>query len=119
MYCAKCGKEQPDGQNFCPSCGTNNSGSQVNNQQQYVNYAPPPTPMLAILGLVFAFVMPIAGLILSILGLKQAKRENGNGHGLALAGLIVSIVYYVLAILVIIFYIMLILFAISVAWWTY
>lgn len=44
----------------------------------------------AILGLVLGFVFWPAGVILSILGIRRANNENGNGKGLAIAGLIVS-----------------------------
>jgi Domain of unknown function (DUF4190) len=53
---------------------------------------PPRTDVLAILGLVFAFVVPVVGLVLSILGLRRTRRDGTAGHGLALAGLIISIV---------------------------
>ena len=55
---------------------------------------------MAILGFIFAFIFPIVGLILSIMGLK--KRQY---HGLAVAGVvisIISIIIYVIAVIVII-----------------
>ena len=48
--------------------------------------------IFALLGFIFAFVFPLAGLVLSIIGLNKT-RGGGNGHGLALAGLIISIVF--------------------------
>lgn len=45
----------------------------------------------ALLGFIFAFLVPVAGLVLSIIGLHQT-RGGQRGHGLALAGLIISIV---------------------------
>ncbi len=53
--------------------------------------APRRTPTLAILGLVFAFLAPLVGLVLSIVALVRAKTD-GNGRGLAIAGLVTSIV---------------------------
>jgi hypothetical protein len=53
---------------------------------------------VAVLGLVFAFVFWPAGLVLSIIGLQRTKRNGTGGRGLALAGLIVSIVAAVLAV---------------------
>lgn len=44
----------------------------------------------AILGLVLGFVFWPAGVILSILGIRRANNENGNGKGLAIAGLVIS-----------------------------
>ncbi len=46
---------------------------------------------LAIAGLVLAFFIPLVGLILSILGLSAVKKNNQKGKGLALAGIIVSV----------------------------
>ncbi len=48
--------------------------------------------IFALLGFIFAFVFPIAGLVLSIIGLNRTK-SGGRGHGLALAGVIISIVF--------------------------
>lgn len=58
-------------------------------------YGPPatpkPTPVLAILSLVFAFLAPIVGLVLAIVALLRGK-VDGNGRGLAIAGLVTSLV---------------------------
>ena len=52
---------------------------------------PPPTDILAVLGLVGAFLFWPAGLVLSILGLNRTKDSADRiGHGLALAGVICS-----------------------------
>ena len=63
------------------------------------NLTPPPQPnynqppqeknMMAILGLIFAFIIPLLGLIFSIIGINKAKVLN-SGRGLALAGILVS-----------------------------
>ena len=57
---------------------------------------------MAILGLVFAFVFPLVGLILSIIARGQIKRTGQRGSGLALAGLILSVVFLVLGIIAVI-----------------
>ncbi|MCL2869454.1 DUF4190 domain-containing protein [Candidatus Saccharibacteria bacterium] len=49
--------------------------------------------VLAILGFIFAFLMPLIGLILSIIGLVKSKQKTGKGKGLAIAGIIISIVW--------------------------
>jgi len=51
-----------------------------------------PTSVMAILGLVFAFLAPLFGLIFSIIGLNQTKDNKQGGRGLAIAGLIISII---------------------------
>ncbi len=50
----------------------------------------PGTSTMAILGLVFAFIVPLIGIILSIIGIKDTAPGKKSGRGLALAGLIIS-----------------------------
>ena len=67
---------------------------------------PPPaqkTNTMAILGLVFAFVFAPLGIVFSALGLKQTKERNEGGRGLALAGLIVSIIFTIFWVIWLIF----------------
>ena len=56
-------------------------------------YQPQKTNTMAILGLVFAFVFSPLGIVFSAIGLKQIKQRREGGRGLALAGLILSIVF--------------------------
>ena len=53
---------------------------------------------LAIVGLILAFVFWPAGLLVSIMGLKKAKELGGSGHGLAMAGTILSAIFGLLVI---------------------
>jgi len=64
-----------------------------------------PINNMAILGLVFAFFTPTIGLILSCVGLSHSKRADmhGSGRGLAIAGLVISIITLVLVILIVAF----------------
>lgn len=55
--------------------------------------------VLAIVGFILAFVVSIAGLIVSIIALTQIKRTSERGHGLALAGVIISAASIVLSII--------------------
>jgi hypothetical protein len=48
------------------------------------------TNIFAILSLVFAFVVPLAGLILGIIAKKQITESGEHGDGMALAGIIVG-----------------------------
>jgi hypothetical protein len=66
------------------------------------SYPPPPEPPrstngLAIAGLILAFLMAPIGLILSIVGLVQAGRRGQKGKGLAIAGVVVSLLSIVTA----------------------
>ena len=58
---------------------------------------------MAILGLVFAFLFQPLGIIFSAIGLSQIKKTRENGRGLALTGLILSIVFLILGLLLFIF----------------
>ncbi|MDE6001119.1 MAG: zinc ribbon domain-containing protein [Clostridia bacterium] len=84
MFCKNCGKEINDNAVVCPHCGV-----QVASVQTTSN-ASNESNTMAIIGFVFAFLMPLVGLICSIIGYKRAKNEGMNNKGLALAGIIIS-----------------------------
>ncbi|WP_127498281.1 DUF4190 domain-containing protein [Actinoplanes solisilvae] len=62
-------------------------------------YGPPyapvvaPTNTMAILSLVFAFVFPIAGIIMGHVARKQMRQTGEQGEGLATAGLWLSYIF--------------------------
>ncbi|PZF58943.1 DUF4190 domain-containing protein [Curtobacterium sp. MCSS17_008] len=61
--------------------------------------------VLAIVGFILAFVVNIAGLVVSIIALGQVKRTGERGRGLALAGVIISaisLLFSVISIIVVI-----------------
>jgi hypothetical protein len=58
---------------------------------------------MAILGLVFAFVFSPLGIVFSAIGLSQIKKRREDGRGLAIAGLVLSIVFLLLGVLVLLF----------------
>lgn len=68
-------------------------------------YAPagPRTNVLAIVGFILAFVVTVAGIIVSAIALRQIKQTGEGGHGLALAGVIIGIVFTVFWIIYIVF----------------
>ncbi len=84
MYCEKCGSKLNKG--ICPNCNKNN----VKKTNNY-----------AIIGFVLSFFVSIAGLILSIIGLKKSKDFN-DGKGLSIAGIIISSILLVIKIFVIV-----------------
>ena len=94
MFCKNCGKEINNESVFCPHCGKCNAEQQSPalspNYNNTANYSSDDN-ICAILGLVFAFLIPLAGLILSCIGLKKPKY-----HGLAVAGLVISIIFIVI-----------------------
>jgi hypothetical protein len=76
-------------------------GQQPYGQQPYGQ--PAKTNTMAILGLVFAFVFSPLGIVFSAMGLSQIKQRREGGRGLALAGLILSIVFVLLGVLMLVF----------------
>ncbi len=58
-----------------------------------------PGHTLGIVGFILAFFVSPAGIIVSAIGLSKS-RKSGNKNGLALAGLILSIVFLIIAIVV-------------------
>ncbi len=57
------------------------------------------TNPLAIVALIAAFVVPLAGIICGHIALSQIKRTGERGHGLALAGTILGYVFVLLGVL--------------------
>ena len=90
MFCKNCGKEIDDKAVVCPYCGVQTENLRA--QQSKTN-------VLAIIGFIFSFFLPIVGLICTNLGRKNAAECGGNGHGLATAGLVISILWIVLGVL--------------------
>jgi hypothetical protein len=58
-----------------------------------------PTNTLAIITLIAAFVLPLAGIITGHIALKQLKTSGESGHALAKWGLILSYIFVGLGVL--------------------
>jgi hypothetical protein len=52
-----------------------------------------PYNVLSIIAIIGAFVFPIVGIIVGFIALNQIKRTGEQGHGLALAGVILGFVF--------------------------
>ena len=115
MYCSNCGKEVDDNAVVCIECGSLIKKEEVKNlttttEKRNIN-------ILCIVGFVVSIlswfitlfgIVAIAGLVLSILGTVQAKRNYERLIGLGIAGIIISsacliYVFYWLVILGILF----------------
>ena len=71
-------------------------------------YAPVATTnTLAILALVFAFVFPLAAIVLGHLAKKQIRQTGEQGEGLATAGLVLGYIFTVIGGLICAFYVVL------------
>ena len=115
-FCTNCGTKLDDGVKFCTSCGKATESDTISNNNQPVNNTTnvtvnnggeKKTNGLAIAGFVMSIVsvflccgiLNVPGLILSIVGLVKAKDYNGDGKGLAIAGIIISAIVIVIGII--------------------
>jgi hypothetical protein len=68
---------------------------------QYYAYPPPAsarTNTMAILALILAFVVAPAGIVLGIIAIRQIRTSREDGHGLAVAGIVVGSIFTALGI---------------------
>ena len=118
-FCVQCGTTLPEGSGFCPSCG--NKAPQVPIASPTVQpvvtptpvgysqpqmFGPPPTNgqavagfVLSLVGLFLSFlVIPvILAIVFSSIGISKAKEIEAHtgqarGRGLAIAGLVISLI---------------------------
>ena len=101
--CRYCGKTVEDNASFCAHCGAA-LGTYASTT---VQSAPPTLCTMALIGFILSFFVPIAGLIVSIIGKSQIKKSNGslNGNGFALAGIIISAVSMIISFIAIVAYV--------------
>ena len=116
MNCPTCGAVNQPNAAFCSQCATNllvptgvgAAPPPVQNYGQYGYgqdpgyYAPMPTRTsgMAIAGFVLSFFCSLLGLIFSCIGYSECKKSQGQvtGEGLAIAGIIISILGFLLSI---------------------
>ena len=94
MYCKRCGQQLDDNATYCTNCGAfteNYTGP----TSQPVS-APKDSNAIALVGFILSFFVALPGLICSIIGYRRAKSEGLDRGGLALAGIIISVVNMVL-----------------------
>ncbi len=89
-YCANCGTEIKDGTTKCPKCDK----SFVAEKKE--------TNAMAIAGIICSFLLPLLGLIFSIVGLKKSK-ELDNGKEISIIGIVVSSFLMVVRLIAIVF----------------
>lgn len=116
MFCSKCGAEIPDGTQWCPKCGAQ-QGAAAQTPVQTANAQPQTAPgavvgfILSLAGL-FVDWIPVAGLVLSIIGTsicgKGKKQVAANpsaytntgllsaGHVIGIIGIVCGAVYLVI-----------------------
>ena len=117
-FCTQCGSALEEGSAVCPNCGNkirsveeevvvNNPEPMVNQNVSYENNGEvKKNNVFALVGFIISLVnilccgsFSIFGLVFSIIGLVESKKQNGNGKGMAIAGIIISSIFIVLSIL--------------------
>jgi hypothetical protein len=113
MNCPTCGAQNLPNAAFCSQCSTNlmappgmppggpPPGMMPGAPMMYG--APPVVPRtsgMAIAGFILSFFCGLLGLIFSIIGYNECKKSNGavTGEGLAIAGIIISILSFIVGI---------------------
>lgn len=91
MYCKNCGEEIDDRAVVCIKCGVPTEIHPVNDEFSEISIA----------AIICAFFVPLAGFILGLIGMQNAK--NQKSKSLAMAGMIVGLVIMLIILLVIIF----------------
>ena len=106
-FCGKCGTKLTEEDVFCPECGTKNVPARKKVVEEYEepsrpSYQPaaqqnyygevPRSNGMGIAGFVLSFLVPILGLIFSIIGYVKAKEYNDNAKGLSLAGILFAVI---------------------------
>ena len=91
MICKHCGKENIDNARFCAFCCNKLPGNNEQTQSKIVSQSKKKTDNFSIAGFVLSFLSPILGIVFSSLGYRQAHQEH-SPKGLAIAGVIISIV---------------------------
>ena len=95
MFCNTCGKEINENAVVCPHCGCAVKGNLENNSLASARKI----SILCLLGFIFSIVsllislyliVPITALVLSIVGVVQAQKNNQSLRGLGIAGIIIS-----------------------------
>ena len=116
MYCKNCGYKNTDDAKFCESCGSkliSENGVIEQTETTYSNSQPIEIKeerkysgkaitgfVLSLVGMVFAgLICGVLGTIFSSISLVEIPKKQFNGKGLAIAGLVVSIVDIVLMII--------------------
>ncbi|MBQ8762251.1 MAG: zinc ribbon domain-containing protein [Clostridia bacterium] len=111
MNCKNCGSKIKESDEFCEYCGTKLKEESIeqpkpeiqfdNNTNTQQNQKTSNTKTFngqSIAGFILSLFIPLLGLIFSVIGYNRAKKEN-TSTGLALAGIIISIITWIINII--------------------
>ncbi|MBE6507884.1 MAG: zinc ribbon domain-containing protein [Methanobrevibacter sp.] len=106
-FCPFCGEALVDEAKFCKSCGKSLENINFNNNTQQTGYSQPySVPVVEkshtaaiVLGYVFAFLIPLIGLIIGIYLATRNDSQKAKRHGIFV--LIVAIAVWVLNFIII------------------
>lgn len=90
-YCSKCGKEIMEEAVICPGCGCKVEGS--NNGEM--------SSSLANCGFVFAFLIPLVGLILGIIGINKYQNDIEYKNR-CIAAIIISVIVWFISFVILV-----------------
>lgn len=105
MFCPTCGKEVADENlTYCPYC--NRRLREKSNLEYY--YKQPESNSIATAGFILSFFIPFIAFWLCVAGCCRAnERCNGQGLGLAIAGIIICILSFIISTLFILSFLLL------------
>ncbi len=98
-FCANCGSERPDGAGFCGKCGAAGGAGATPTYSAPPTYAAPAggaVPTIVTLALVFAFLAPLVGMILALVGKSEAERIGGLAASRNRLALTLSVVFLII-----------------------
>lgn len=98
MYCRACGKEIADISQFCTSCGCRTALPQPlfpNGQPE--NFQEKPVDKVSVWIVVLCIFLPIVGIILGVVNLKDGKKKSGKVY--LIVGIVSTVVYIILLVI--------------------
>lgn len=107
-FCVNCGNELKAKDEVCSQCGTPVNESKTVNITNNITTSTSSSNGFAIAGFVVSLVSSllccgsfnVVGLVLSIIGLVKSKEINGCGKGLAIAGIIIACIFFIIDIVI-------------------
>lgn len=103
MYCRNCGRPIAPGCGVCPNCGCPIDSFGASEEKSCTGAEEKSCTGLAIVALIFAFLIRLLGLILGILALNKAKRySDTTAKNTAVASIVISSIGLIVEILLLV-----------------